>query len=452
MTKHNFPVMEHFWLTNAHVPLCLESKTVPQDRDGLVLLDLEIAHGQIRQIIPSRPGNFPRSIVSEDVPVIDLHQGMVWPCFVDVHTHLDKGHIWERSPNRDATFDTALSTVLRDSTEYWREEDVYQRMEFGLKCSYVHGTQAIRTHIDALGKQAKISFQVFQDLQKQWSDRLILQAVSLVSLDYYLTAAGVKLADLVTTVNGGILGGVAYMNPNIDNELETFFQLATARNLDIDLHVDETDDPNSIILQLVAKTAIKYRNEYNFTGKITCGHCCSLAVQSPEVAKETINLVKQADIHIVSLPMCNLYLQDRHAGKTPHWRGITLIHELKQAGVPVCIASDNCRDPFYGFGDHDMLEVLSMAVKIGHLDTPHYGDWPTSFTKIPASIMGLTDQAEIKVNTPANLILFRGRTFSELLSRPQSDRIVLRHGHPIDMVLPDYRELDNIIHPYHIHH
>ena len=69
--------------------------------------------------------------VSEDVPVIDLHQGMVWPCFVDVHTHLDKGHIWERSPNRDGTFDTALSTVLRDSTEYWREEDVYQRMEFG---------------------------------------------------------------------------------------------------------------------------------------------------------------------------------------------------------------------------------------------------------------------------------------------------------------------------------
>jgi cytosine deaminase len=31
---------------------------------------------------------------------------------------------------------------------------------------------------------------------------------------------------------------------------------------------------------------------------------------------------------------------------------------------------------------------------------------------------------------------------SELVSRPQSDRVILRRGHAIDTSLPDYSELD----------
>ena len=44
-----------------------------------------------------------------------------------------------------------------------------------------------------------------------------------------------------------------------------------------------------------------------------------------------------------------------------------------------------------------------------------------------------------------NLILFRARSWTELLARPQSDRIVLRGGQPIETTLPDYRELDDLM-------
>jgi hypothetical protein len=44
---------------------------------------------------------------------------------------------------------------------------------------------------------------------------------------------------------------------------------------------------------------------------------------------------------------------------------------------------------------------------------------------------------------------------SELIARPQSDRIVLRAGRPIDTALPDYRELDDLFrkstHPLNSH-
>jgi cytosine deaminase len=51
----------------------------------------------------------------------------------------------------------------------------------------------------------------------------------------------------------------------------------------------------------------------------------------------------------------------------------------------------------------------------------------------------------IQVGAPADLLLFRARSDAELLSRPQSDRKVLRDGREIDTSPPDYRELDQAL-------
>ncbi|WP_413163796.1 cytosine deaminase [Capilliphycus salinus ALCB114379] len=434
------PTVSNYWLKNAQIPACLLNNVVLEqtpNREDLVNVNLEIADGMIRQIVTSG------TVETGEIPTVDLQKKLVLPCFVDVHTHLDKGHIWERTPNADGTFGGALKAVWEDA-ETWNFEDIYRRMEFGLKCSYAHGTNAIRTHLDSGGKLADISWDVFKTLQKEWSYRLILQAVALVTLEEYLTPAGEKLADKVAEF-GGILGGVAYMNPEIDRQIERVFELAKDRNLDLDFHTDENGDPDSMTLKKVAETALKTE----FSGKIVCGHCCSLAVQSPEQVTETIALVKQAGIGIISLPMCNLYLQDRqyeqqlNLTQTPRWRGVTLLHELKQSEIPVAIASDNCRDPFYGFGDHDGLEVFKMAVRIAHLDHP-FGDWPKAVTRTPAELMGLSKIGQIGVGLPADLIIFQGRYFSEVLSRSQHDRIVLRKGKQINTILPDYSELDDL--------
>lgn len=430
-----------YWINNAHVPiyvLSLDDKSIEfkQTRESLSLVDIEITDGIITSIIPAVSIQYGLRTTALTAPSTDLRGGQVWPCFVDMHTHLDKGHICERSPNPDGRFASAIETAQKYSQTYWQAEDVYRRMEFGIKCSYVHGTKAIRTHIDSFGEQGVISLEVFKTLQKVWKDQIILQAVSLVNLDYYQTPEGVELANRMAAI-GGILGGVTYMHPDLDAQLDTIFSLAKERHLDLDFHTDENDDPNSICLQKVAQAAI--RN--NFTGQIICGHCCSLALQTPEVVEKTLNLVKQAGIGIVSLPMCNLYLQDRQANRTPRWRGVTLLQEIKNHGIPVTVASDNCRDPFYGFGDHDVLEVFTQAVKIAHLDMP-YSDWPCTVTKTAADLIKLPNCGRIGVGLPADLIIFKGRSFSELLSRPQHERIVIRNGKQIDTTLPDYSELD----------
>ncbi len=158
----------------------------------------------------------------------------------------------------------------------------------------------------------------------------------------------------------------------------------------------------------------------------------------------TIGLCAEAGIRVIVLPMCNMYLQGRTAGRTPRWRGITLVHEFRAAGVPVSFASDNCRDPFYAYGDYDMMEVYREALRIAQLDHP-FGDWTASVAAVPATSCGFADRGRIAVGAPADLVLFRARSMTELLARVQADRVILRAGRALDAAVPDYRELDAVV-------
>lgn len=249
-------------------------------------------------------------------------------------------------------------------------------------------------------------------------------------------------ADLVAVVRetGGLIGGVTRMSAALDSQLDMLFRTAADTGLDVDLHVDETDDPAAETLKAITQAVLRNR----FDGKVTAGHCCSLARQDEETTKRTVDLVAEAGIAIVSLPMCNMYLQDRYCGRTPRWRGVTLFKELAAAGVATAVASDNTRDPFYAYGDLDPVEVFREAVRILHLDHP-LDTAARVVTTSPADILGRPDVGRIAVGASADLVLFSARRWSEFLSRPQSDRVVLRRGKVIDRSLPDYRELDSVI-------
>lgn len=426
------PPPASFVLADATVPACLLAGPPPAapDRDGMLRLDIAIENGRIAGLAPA-------GTAGEDE--VALAGRMVWPCPVDMHTHLDKGHIWPRAANPDGSFMGALETVDIDRRARWSAADVRARFEFGLRCSFAHGTAAIRTHMDCEPPQDAISWEVFSELRQEWRGRIELQGVSLGLLDLYEGEAGRALADR-TARHGGILGLVPLMEPGVEARLDAFLQLAMERGLDVDCHIDETRDPGARTLRLLAEAALRNR----FAGRIVAGHCCSLARQGEEEIDRTLDLVAEAGIAVVSLPMCNMYLQDREAGRTPRWRGVTLLHEMAARGIEVAVASDNCRDPFYAFGDHDMHEVFREAVRIAHLDHP-VGAWPRAVTATPAAVMGLAERGRIAQGAPADLVIYRGRDWSEILSRPESGRIVLRHGRPIDTTVPDYEELDRLM-------
>nr|WP_105400310.1 cytosine deaminase [Neorhizobium sp. T7_12] len=427
------PDARRFALTNATLPAVLVKGLPAVAKDGLMEADLVIADGKIEAILPK--GSAPADLVSAD-----MRGGMVWPCFADMHTHLDKGHFWDRRPNPDGTFEGALMNVREDRIANWTAEDIRARFEFSLKSAYAHGTKLIRTHLDSIPPQPDISFPLFDELRAEWKDRIALQAVALLPLENVLDESVFGGIVATTRRYGGLLGGATRILPDFERILDTLFKAAADNGLDIDLHVDETEDKQVLTLEAIAEAKLRNR----FEGSVTVGHCCSLARQDDETARRVIDKVAKADISVVSLPMCNMYLQDRHAGRTPRWRGVTLFHELTAAGVKTAVSSDNTRDPFYAYGDMDPVEVFREAVRILHLDHP-LDTSARVVTSTPAEILGRPDIGVIAEGGPADLVLFSARRWSEFLSRPQADRIVMRNGMGIDRRLPDYRDLDPIL-------
>lgn len=160
-----------YWLQGARLPLACLDSAVELGRASLATAEswvqahLQIGDGMIRAILPASQS------IADDQLVWDLRQGMVWPAFVDLHTHLDKAHLWPRCPSPDGTFAAAIR-LTRADRRHWRAEDLYPRMDFALRCSYAHGTQALRTHLDCEEGQALISFGVLQRLQQEWAGRL----------------------------------------------------------------------------------------------------------------------------------------------------------------------------------------------------------------------------------------------------------------------------------------
>ena len=422
-------------LRQARVLACSLGEPVgPLDADGFALADVLVDDGKIARIAP------PGATGLGGAPEVAMSGRIALPLFVDVHTHIDKGHIWRRKPNPAGDFRSALAAVIEDRTANWTAADVAARMEFSLRCAYSHGTAALRTHIDSVGAQTRISWPVFAEARERWRGRIELQASPLFSIEFALDDSHMANVEAMLDAHGsGILGAVTYMVPRLREGLERLFALAERKGWELDFHVDESADPAARSLKVIADIAIERR----FWRPILAGHCCSLALQEEDERLRAIDAVARARLSVVSLPMCNMFLQDRETGRTPRWRGVTAIHELKSAGVQVMIASDNTRDPFYPYGDLDMMEAWREGVRILQLDYP-FADWAPAVAAVPARAMGL-DVGVLQQGARADMILTRARDFTELLARPQSDRIVVRKGQASGARPPDYSELDALL-------
>ena len=431
------PADGHYSITNASVP---ESVMGKADSGALARVDISVENGLITSVTPA--GSAPT------LPnVLDMDAGIVLPAFVDLHTHLDKGHIWPRRPSPDGTWWGALLAVNDDRTANWAANDVERRFDFALRCAWAHGTAAIRTHLDSTPPQHEISFAVFETMRERWAGRIELQAVSIVGPDVMVDIAQLREVARVVKAHRGVLGGSTAVHAENPKIMRNLIEVAGEFGLNIDLHADESPDPAATALQTLAEAVI----ETGYDGDVLAGHCCALAVQPDDHAKYVIDKVVEAGVAVVSLPMCNMYLQDRHNEngtlRTPRWRGVTLLNELKAAGGRVAIASDNTRDPFYAYGDLDGFEVFREGARILHFDHPQAEAfaWARAVGADPAAIGGFTYAATIEAAAPADLVLFSARSWTELMSRPQADRTVLRKGTAIDTTLPDYRELDDLM-------
>ena len=93
------PVAGRYVLRQARVLGRMLPKPIPPvDFDGFAIVDILVDNGVIAKIVPAGVDDF------GDAPEVAMSGRIVLPLFVDVHTHLDKGHIWRRTAESGRRF------------------------------------------------------------------------------------------------------------------------------------------------------------------------------------------------------------------------------------------------------------------------------------------------------------------------------------------------------------
>mmetsp|Transcript_4556 Transcript_4556/g.15166 ORF Transcript_4556/g.15166 Transcript_4556/m.15166 type:complete len:530 (+) Transcript_4556:4518-6107(+) len=439
------------------------------DDEGFVLCDVTLRRGKIRSV----------SLAEGKKKGLDCKGAILSPCFADSHTHAIKTETVARNRNPTGSITDAL-LAERDDLPRWADDgDIYRRARFALECAAHHGTKFLRTHLDgSVSDDPKVREKVwhaFETLRREFQGIIELQGVANLYLPLYSEEPDVAKAHCDDAKSRGGQNNVVVLGAycgNVANEptditvahFDALFYHARRLEMDVDLHVDETDDPKCRGLVALAESLGKARLQNGYVGRVVLGHCTALALQE-DPGPVIHALAKLENVFVVANPSTNLGLQDRRGStapfsldipkdvpRTPRWRGITLIQELRAAGVAVAAASDNVRDHWHPYGDYDMLQVFASTVAVAHLDTaPAEGHWLDLVSATPARAMGLLDGQEDKgllvaEGADADLVLFPGaRRASELLARPQTDRIVLRRGRPQFTRLPDFADLDDLV-------
>ena len=386
------------------------------------IFDVFIENNTIVSVIPS--------YIATDSVVNAVPEGMLLPCLVDLHVHIDKTFVVQDTGAADGDLFKAIG-IMAEHRANWTAGDIHSRMERALDQAYANGTRAMRTHLDWAEADKPRALAVFEQLRGAWRGRITLQCVSLTPLDLFDDAfCGEDIALEVARVNqsgqralgeAALLGAFVYRNARIYDKLQRVFDLADKNNLNLDFHVDEGLDADARGLKAIAELTIKN----NYQGRVTCGHACSLAMQAPADARATLALCAQAGIHLVALPSTNLYLQGAW-GSTPIERGITRLIEADALGVSISLATDNVADSFFPYGSYDLLDTFGLGVQVAHLSPADA--WLPSISSRPAAAMGLPWDGKIRLGCPADVLLLAARNRFELLSPAGRARRVVRGG------------------------
>ena len=331
----------------------------PVSRGQPALADISIADGCITAIVPHDR--------SAAIPATARHLGgaPVLPGLVEAHTHIDKTFTRNRLGTVAPGLLAAIEAMKADRAE-WTADDVRERAGRALRWAVEAGVTHLRTHCDWWEPDAApLAWHVLRELGDAWAGRLQVERVSLIPLHLFPTrdAAHALARTVAASGPGARLGGFVHTSNWDPAALRHLFDAAEAFGLDVDLHVDEELNPQACGL---ATTAALLR-EIGFSGRVVCGHACALAAQEDSLALATLDAVARAPITLVSLPTTNLLLQDARTGRTPRQRGLTLVKEARERGIPVLISTDNVQDAFCAYGSFDPVEALAVGALTAQL-------------------------------------------------------------------------------------
>jgi cytosine/creatinine deaminase len=324
------------------------------------LRDIGIAGGRFASIEPR--------LLSPSALVLDAEGRMAVTGFVEPHIHLDKALISERAPvNVSGTLTEAIEILWEIKRNYTIDE-IADRASRVITRAIEHGISRLRTHVDVDPIGGTRPAEGLIRARARFRELIDIQIVAFPQEGIVKSPGTEALMRRVMELGVDVVGGMPF-NENSPEDgrrhVEIVFDIARAFDADIDMHVDETDDPSARTLEVVAEMTIAR----GWQGRVTAGHTCALAAYPRDYADHVIAKLREANVNMIANPATNLMLQGR-LDDYPKRRGVTQVKELLAAGVNVACGQDCVHDTFYPFGQNDPLEIGFLLCHASHMSQP----------------------------------------------------------------------------------
>ena len=325
------------------------------------LCDLGIADGRFVSVNPN-------GVSSAAVLSLDAEGRMAVPGFVEPHIHLDKALISERAPvNRSGTLTEAIE-ILWELKRNYTVDEIADRAARVLAQALENGISRLRTHVDVDPIGGTRPAEGLIRARERFGDLIDIQIVAFPQEGIVKSPGTEALMREVMRLGVDVVGGMPFNEASPQDSrrhIEIVFDIARQFDADIDMHVDETDDPAARTLEVLAELTIAN----GWQGRVTAGHTCALASYPRDYADHVIGRLRQANVNMIANPATNLMLQGR-LDDYPKRRGVTRVKELLAAGVNVACGQDCVHDTFYPFGQNDPLEIAFLLCHASHMSQP----------------------------------------------------------------------------------
>ena len=352
--------------------------------------------------------------------VVEGNGRLALPAMAEAHAHLDKAFLSETIANPTGDLMGAIEAMERHRGDL-TVVDTIARAERAALVMLQNGTTALRTHADVSTWNGLTSVEALLEVRRRLADRVDIEVVALTGWPTTGAEGADNRALLREAIAMGVdgVGGCPHLEPQPFAATDGFLEMAVDTGCWVDLHTDETLNPERFTLEHLADVVLAT----GFTQRVAASHCVSLGMQSTDVQQRTAEKVAAANISVVALPSTNLFLQGRdHQQAMP--RGLTAVAALRTAGASLVAGYDNLQDPFNPVGRGDCLETASLMISAAHL-LP--ADAYLAVSNGVRTMMGRS-AAGTGIGSTADLVLLPAATTREAIAFAPAGRTVLRNG------------------------
>ncbi|UTW11386.1 amidohydrolase family protein [Marinobacterium rhizophilum] len=397
--------------------MLVRNVNLPDGRKGA---DIAIRGGRIVEISAA--------IAAPAVTEIDGRGQLATAPFVDSHFHLDSA-LSVGQPRLNA------SGTLLEGIALWGElkpqltvEAIKARALEMCRWSIARGTLAIRSHVDICDDRL-LAVEALLEVREEMKPYIDLQLVAFPQDGYYRYPRSHE--NLLRALDKGVdvVGGIPHFERTMAEgaaSVRALCEIAAQRGLRVDMHCDESDDPLSRHIEVLAAESRRLGLE----GRVCGSHLTSMHSMDNYYVSKLLPLMRESGVHAIANPLINITLQGRH-DTYPRRRGMTRVPEMLQAGINVAFGHDCVMDPWYSYGSHDMLDVAHMGAHVAQMTgLDAMSQAFAAVTENGARALGLQDYG-LDVGKPADLVILQASSVVEALQLRPARLYVIRRGRVI---------------------